>query len=397
MSFHSRIEGDKISVDAARHLLRLDPSKYARGLVSFTPSAEIIADMVAKAGAFVQKPASYESVMRVFRYNPDTITAVAKGHWRQSAGSDPIGFWVHIPLNEAGQDALFSGEFDTTDPKLRFIAPPSEKPAAVYHWYTYMPAQVGGGFALALERFSLPRYKGVPMYCYAANEQALAFFLRSGWKQGSLHNGHFIKALLHLEPPELSEPRPRYDSYIPGAPDRRLGIRIGRGVDDLMLAISVRGAAFVGERILPVYEDIDGNDMTSTHLIGYVGESPAGTIRIRYFADFVKLERLAVLPQHRGDKLASALVRAALEFVQQKGYRRVYGQAAEPFLPFWKKHGFSQRPGAGITYMTDEVYFEIDLETEAASDRITPDSGASVLVRKEGAWHRRGEFDENGR
>lgn len=90
MSFHSRIEGERISTDVARHLLRLDPSKYARGLVSFTPSAEIIAEMVAKAGAFVQKPASYESVMRVFRYNPDTITAVAKGHWRQIAGGDPM-------------------------------------------------------------------------------------------------------------------------------------------------------------------------------------------------------------------------------------------------------------------------------------------------------------------
>lgn len=394
MSFHSRIEGERISADVARHLLRLDPSKYARGLVSFTPSAEIIAEMVAKAGAFVQKPASYESVMRVFQYNPDTITAVAKGQWRQNVGGGPIGFWVHIPLNTAGHEALFSGELDTTEPDLRFIAPSSQKPAAVYHWYTYMPTQVGGGFALALERFSLPRYKGVPMYCYAANEQALAFFLRSGWKQGSERNGHFIKALLHLEPPELSEPRPRYDSFIPGVGGRRLGIRVADGVDDLLLAISIRGAAFVGERILPVYEDIDRNDMCSTHLIGYVGDSPAGTIRIRYFADFVKFERLAVLPQHRGDKLASALVKAALAFVQQKGYRRVYGQAAEPFLPFWKKHGFSQRSGDGITYMTDEVYFEIDLESEAAADRITPESGASMLVRKEGTWHRRGAFEE---
>lgn len=395
MSFHSRIEGQRITADVARHLLRLDPGKYARGLVSFTPSAEIIADMVAKASAFVQRPASYESVMRVFRHNPDTIAAVAKGHWRQKPGKDPIGFWVHIPLNATGHDALFSGEFDTIDPKLRFVAPPSEKPAAIYHWYTYMPIQLGGGFALALERFALPRYKNVPMYCYAANEQARTFFLRSGWKEGSEHNGHFRKALLHLEPPELAEERPSYDSYIAGTGTKRLGLRIGHGVDDLLLAISIRGAAFVGERFLPVLEDIDGNDMCSTHVIGYVGDSPAGTIRIRYFADFVKLERLAVLPQHRGDKLASALVKSALEFVQRKGYRRVYGQAAEPFLPFWKKHGFRQRAGSGITYLTDEVYFEIDLDLEApAADPITPQSGASFLVRKEGSWHQPGAFEE---
>ncbi|MGN6098251.1 MAG: hypothetical protein ACTHP8_18715 [Bosea sp. (in: a-proteobacteria)] len=95
MSFHSRIEGERISADATRHLLRLDPSKYARGLVAFTPSANLLGDMVAKAGAFVQKPASYESVMRVFRYNPDTIIAIAKGEWRQKSGVAPVGFWAH--------------------------------------------------------------------------------------------------------------------------------------------------------------------------------------------------------------------------------------------------------------------------------------------------------------
>ncbi|WP_199084414.1 GNAT family N-acetyltransferase [Bosea sp. ASV33] len=394
MSFHSRIEGERISADATRHLLRLDPSKYARGLVSFTPSANLLGDMVAKAGAFVQKPASYEAVMRVFRYNPDTIIAIAKGQWRQKSGMAPVGFWAHIPLNQAGHDALFSGEFDTTDPKLHFIAAASEKPAAVYHWYTFMPAQLGGGFALALERFALPRYKNVPMYCYAANAQARAFFLRSGWKEGSEHNGRYLEKLLHLQPPELVESTPLYASYIAGAGSKRLGIRIGTGVDDLLLAISIRGAAFVGERFLPVHEDIDGNDMSSTHVIGYVGDNPAGTIRIRYFANFVKLERLAVLPQHRGDKLASALVKAALAFVQRKGYRRVYGQAAEPFLPFWKKHGFRQRIGTGITYLTDEVYYEIDLELDAPADAITPESGAKILVRQEGLWHQPGAFEE---
>ena len=141
-------------------------------------------------------------------------------------------------------------------------------------------------------------------------------------------------------------------------------------------------------------EDLDGNDLGATHLIGHVGADPAGTIRIRYFADFVKFERLAVLPQNRGDKLASALLRAALEFVRRKGYRRVYGQAAEPFLPFWKKHGFRQRPGDGITYLTDEIYYEIDLEIEAVSDPITPNAGAALLVRQEGTWHRPGAFEE---
>jgi len=34
---------------------------------------------------------------------------------------------------------------------------------------------------------------------------------------------------------------------------------------------------------------------TATHLVGYVGAEPAATLRLRYFGDFVKIERLAVL------------------------------------------------------------------------------------------------------
>ncbi len=393
MSFHTKVEGKKVSHEHARHLLGMDFTKYARGIVSFTPSESIIADMIEKAAAYVPKPASFDAVMRVFRHNPDTIIALARGAWRDQPGNNSVGFWVHVPLNAEGHDALFDGRFVTTNPDLRFVARPWEKPAAVYHWYTYMPPSVAGGLALAMERFSLARYRDVPMYCYAANEEAHAFFLRSGFTQGAQHKGTWIKALLSLTPPDQAGGRPRYDSYAAGAPGRKPSVRIGHSVDDLLLAISIRGAAFVGERFLPVLEDIDGNDMCATHLIGYVGDEPAGTIRIRYFADFVKLERLAVLPQNRGDKLAGALVQAALGFVQKKGYRRVYGQAAGPFLPFWKRLGFRQREGEGITYLTDEVYFEIDLAIEPTPDRITPDSGAAMLVRKEGEWHRPGAFD----
>lgn len=393
MGVHVLPEGKEISREEVRNLLNLDFEKYSRGFVIFTPSESIVARMVERARTYISKPASLDAVMRVFRHNPDTIVTMAKGAWRDEPGNDPLGFWCHLPLNPEGHDALFDGRLVTRDPDVAFIARPWERPAAIYHWYTDMAPAVAGGLALVMERFSLPRYRGLPMYCHAATATAHSFFVRSGFKQGAKHKDWVAPGMLSLSPPDPAGERPRYDSYMPGLAGTRLGIKVAHGLDDLLLAISIRGAAFVGERFLPVFEDIDGNDMTATHLIGYVGDEPAGCIRIRYFADFVKLERLAVLQPQRKEKLASALVHAAVDFIRTKGYRRIYGQAAEPFLPMWKRFGFEQRAGDGVTYLTDEVYYEIDLVMPPLAKPITHESGAALLVRREGEWHRPGAFD----
>ncbi len=43
-------------------------------------------------------------------------------------------------------------------------------------------------------------------------------------------------------------------------------------------------------------------------------------MRIRYFADFAKLERLAVRNEGRGSGLAGRLLDAAIELCRKKGY-----------------------------------------------------------------------------
>ncbi len=55
---------------------------------------------------------------------------------------------------------------------------------------------------------------------------------------------------------------------------------------------------------MPYEEEFDGNDFSSTHLLGYVGDEPAGCLRIRYFASFAKIERLAVRHEFRHTRLA---------------------------------------------------------------------------------------------
>jgi len=69
----------------------------------------------------------------------------------------------------------------------------------------------------------------------------------------------------------------------------------------------------MGEQACPYDEEFDGNDFCAMHLIGSIGDEPAGCMRIRFFADFAKLERLAVRREFRGTPLVFEIARAAKE------------------------------------------------------------------------------------
>ncbi len=92
---------------------------------------------------------------------------------------------------------------------------------------------------------------------------------------------------------------------------KHITVDIARSFDDLIKAIAIRFAVYIGESGWSLSEEWDGNDFAGTHMIAYVDGQPAGSIRIRYFGDFAKCERLAVLPQYRG------MPRPLLKFAQQ--------------------------------------------------------------------------------
>jgi predicted GNAT family N-acyltransferase len=89
--------------------------------------------------------------------------------------------------------------------------------------------------------------------------------------------------------------------------DRNAEVRIARGFDDLLMVYSVRSAVYIAEQECPFAEEFDGNDHCATHFIGFIDGEPAGCLRARFFHDFVKLERLAVLKRFRKSMLASEL------------------------------------------------------------------------------------------
>ena len=185
--------------------------------------------------------------------------------------------------------------------------------------------------------------------------------------------------------------RPIYDSYdknLAASGKRHYGIKVARSLSDMMQIVAIRSAVFISEQDCPYDEEFDGNDFCSTHLIGYVGNEPAACLRARFFADFAKLERLAVRHEFRRSRLSFKIVRAGIELARAKGYKRIYGHAQDRLVNFWSTFGARPMEARDKPLVfSDFSYTEMLLEAEPHPDAITLDSDPYLLIRPEGKWH----------
>jgi predicted GNAT family N-acyltransferase len=180
--------------------------------------------------------------------------------------------------------------------------------------------------------------------------------------------------------------RPLYDSFLPDASADTIGVKFVRSLEDLSRVIAIRGAVYIGEQECPYDEEYDGNDLAATHLLGYVGQEPAGCLRVRYFADFAKIERLAIRAEFRKTRTAFQLVRAALQLCRKKGYTRAYGHSQKRLVNFWGRFGFRPMEGGKSFVFSDFDYVELVADLERDPDCVTLGVDPYVTIRPEGRW-----------
>src|SRR5579862_5249600 len=117
---------------------------------------------------------------------------------------------------------------------------------------------------------------------------------------------------------------------------RNIEIKVAHSFDEMFMAMAIRSAVFLAEQSCPYDEEFDGNDMTATHLIGFVNGEPAATIRIRYFGRFAKMERMAVRREFRGLPVALKMAHWAIEFVRRKGFQAIIAHTQTGRERFWE-------------------------------------------------------------
>jgi len=186
-------------------------------------------------------------------------------------------------------------------------------------------------------------------------------------------------------------------SRAPGANTGHLTVSVARTLNDLMHVMTVRTLVYMGEQGCPYDEEYDGNDFAgATHLILRCDGEPVGVVRLRWFSQFVKLERLSIRPEYRGGPGLLMLAREAVAFAERKGYRLLMGHVQSRVIPFWRRY-FKARIRENRTrfFFSDFDYVEMEFDLHPPADAISIDTDPLVLIRPEGEWDRPGVLDRS--
>ena len=268
-------------------------------------------------------------------------------------------------------------------PDPECLVKPNETPEAVYLWLVYLPNALAQSIGVIAKAFDELVPESCPVFSKAVNDHAERLNRSMGFISANQVYPDAGPDLLVIFPErELPKGKP-VDPY---------AITIVRTFEDMFKVLAMRSATYLAEQFCYFNEEFDGNDFCATHFLGHIDGDPAGCVRIRFFGDFAKIERLAVRSEYRNSKLAFALARRAVEHCRMKGYRTIYGHSRLDLVRFWRVFGFREMESDAFSFANIQ-YRELVLHTAPIPGAIGLDSGPMVIIRPEAAWDRPGPLD----
>jgi predicted GNAT family N-acyltransferase len=115
------------------------------------------------------------------------------------------------------------------------------------------------------------------------------------------------------------------------------------GMDpQLKEALAVRMRVFVEEQGVDPALEIDDYDGVAWHVLARVDGEPVGTARLVMLdQQRAKIGRVAVLPEHRGQGIASQLVQLLMEYARREGRTEAILDSQLTVIPLYEKLGFT--------------------------------------------------------
>ena len=377
----SSINASALAAEAA---LEAERMHRAAAMVSVTNRLEQaeVPRLLEAAGKIIGRLAEPETVIRVAEKNADAVWLFTR-----RGRARPEGFMSALLLNEAGRSALLDGSLNLLDPQNEYLVSQHERPAAIYVWASFTPGVLAAGINRVMDRFDSPHYAQADIISTSFTLRGHRAMVRRGFEQGVWHEGQLREDfyMIPRRPDTLASRQPSYATYDPVL--RPTGIRVVNGFEDMMRVAAVRSAVFIGEQACPYDEEFDGNDLAATHLLALVDNEPAGCMRLRFFGDFAKLERLAVRREFRTSRTAFQLVRASVALCREKGFRRIYGHARQDYLGFWQHFGFKLKENGAPFAFSDHVFVEMVDDIEPSPTALSLKDDPYRMIRPEGAWH----------
>ena len=122
----------------------------------------------------------------------------------------------------------------------------------------------------------------------------------------------------------------------------------------------IRETVFIIEQNVPHDREYDEFEDDSIHFLARIGIHPVGCGRIRTYGRSVKLERVAVLRDHRRKGVGTAIMKALEEEAMKHHPSELILNSQVSAMDFYRSCGYSERGGvfldAGIEHM--EMYRE---------------------------------------
>jgi predicted GNAT family N-acyltransferase len=107
------------------------------------------------------------------------------------------------------------------------------------------------------------------------------------------------------------------------------------------LGLALRREVFVGEQHVPEDVEYDSYDDTATHLVALADGDVVGVMRVVFLPEHAKFGRVAVRRNARGQGIASAMMRVAMDSAKARGEARFYLTSQLDKVSLYEKLGFA--------------------------------------------------------
>ena len=120
-----------------------------------------------------------------------------------------------------------------------------------------------------------------------------------------------------------------------------LDIRFTQNNKDMLSCLDLRRTVFIEEQNVPKNEEVDGDDPDCDHILLTVSDIPVGAARLKYYNDFIKVQRVCVLKNYRGQGIGSKIINFIIRHVEKNDIRSSVRLGSQIHaLEFYKRLGF---------------------------------------------------------
>jgi predicted GNAT family N-acyltransferase len=108
-------------------------------------------------------------------------------------------------------------------------------------------------------------------------------------------------------------------------------------------AWALRRRVFIEEQHIPEAIEMDTDDAVATHVLALDGDLAVGCGRMVAQGDHVKIGRMAVLRERRGEGIGRRVLESLMELARTRGFRKAILHAQITAEGFYLKNGYTPR------------------------------------------------------